>query len=128
METVSNVTAVNVLKPVLSYAKQGVKEVPRKSQLVRSQAAAGQRQALLNPANGEQQGRVKAQDEQGQAEAHTVSKTSGRPHQMGSANDHFGWEEQKEEEVFTKTNFHAWSDVPPQPCCPGVLSKASRCL
>ena len=65
---------------------------------MRSQAAAGQCQALLSPADGEQQGRVKAQEEQGQAEAHTVSKSSGGPPQMGSANDHFGRKEQQEEE------------------------------
>ena len=52
------------------------KVVPTVSE-VRSQAAAGQRQALLNPADGEQPGRVKAQEQQGQAEAHAMSKSSG---------------------------------------------------
>ena len=77
MKTVSNVTAANVSKPVLSYAKQGVREVPRESRLVKSQAAAGQCKVLLVPADGEQQGRVKAQDQQGHSEAHAISKSSG---------------------------------------------------
>ena len=57
MGTVSNVTAANGVKPVLSYAKQGARKVPI-------------------PVNEEQQG---------QAEVHAVSKSSGRPPFKGSA-------------------------------------------
>ena len=51
---------------------------------VRSQAATGHRQVLLCPAD---EGQPEAQDQQGHFEAHAVSKSSGRPFQMGSAND-----------------------------------------
>ena len=61
---------------------------------VRSQAAAWHRQVLLVPAD---EGQPEAQDQQGLAEVHAVSRPSGRPPQMGSANDQFGREEQQEE-------------------------------
>ena len=68
---------------------------------------------LLVPAD---EGQPEAQDQQGHFEAHAVSKSLGRPPQMGSANDlpvhagtspsmEVGREEQQEEEVFTKVNF-----------------------
>ena len=60
-----------------SSPSKGLVTVSESSQLVRNQAAAGQRKALLSPADGEQQGQVKAQEEQGQAEAHAVSRSSG---------------------------------------------------
>ena len=67
-------------KPVLSNAELRIRRVTKKSQLVRSHAAAGQRQALLVPADGEQLGQVKAleprgQFVQGQAEANSVPKS-----------------------------------------------------
>ena len=81
--TVSYVTAANGLKPVLSHAEQGARKVPKKSQLVRSHATAGQRQALLVPADGEQLGQVKAlepqsQFVQGQAEVNSMPKSKSK--------------------------------------------------
>ena len=54
-------------KPVLSNAEQGIRKAFKKSQQVRSHAAAGQHQALLIPANGEQLGRVKVREQQGKS-------------------------------------------------------------
>ena len=64
---------------------------------MKSLATAGQRLVLLVPADEEQQGQPEALEPQGQAEAHSVSKSKGRPPQKGSANDHLGREEKKEE-------------------------------
>ena len=61
---------------------------------MRSQTAVGHRQGSLVPAD---EGQLEAQDQQGHAEVHAVSRSSGRPPQMGSANDQFGREEQQEE-------------------------------
>ena len=108
--SVNVVTAANGEKPVLSYAEQGIRKVSKKSQPVKSLATAGQRVVLLVPAEEEQHGQPEALEPQGQAEAHSVSKSSGRPPLKGSANDlpaHVGTcpilgvgrEEQKEEEV-----------------------------
>ena len=74
-----------------------------------------QRLVLLVPVDEEQLGHLEAQEPQGQGEAHSVSKSSGRPPLKGSANDlpaHVGTcpilgvsrEEQKEEEVLPATS------------------------
>ena len=63
-------------KPVLCNERR-IRRVYKKNPLVMSQAAAGQHKVLLVPADGEQLGRVKAQEQQGQAKAHAVSKSSG---------------------------------------------------
>ena len=48
----------------MSSPSKGLSSISESSQLVRSQAAAGQRKALLSPTNGEQQGRVEEQQEE----------------------------------------------------------------
>ena len=62
-------------KPVLCNERR-IRRVYKKSPLVMSQATAGQRQVLLVPVDGEQQGQPGAQELQGQVKAHAVSKSS----------------------------------------------------
>ena len=81
------VTTANGEKPVLSYAEQGIRKVHKKSQPVKSLATAGQRLVLLPSAEKEQHGQPEALEPQGQAEAHSVSKSTGQPPLKGSAND-----------------------------------------
>ena len=74
--SVSDVTAANGEKPVLSYVKRGIRKVSKKNQLVKSSATAGQRLVLRVPVDREQQGQSEALEPQGQAEAHSVSYLS----------------------------------------------------
>ena len=80
------------------------------STLAELKTAMKNHKVLLNPADGEQPGQVKVQEQPRQAKVHAVSKSSGRPPPKGSANDPLahvgtcpilgvGREEQKEEEV-----------------------------
>ena len=54
---------------------------------MKSLATTGRCLVLLVPAKEEQHGQPEALEPQGQAEAHSVSKSSGRPPLKGSAND-----------------------------------------
>ena len=54
---------------------------------MKSLATSGQCEVLLVPVDKEQHGQPGALEPQGQAEAHSMSKSSGRPPLKGSAND-----------------------------------------
>ena len=77
VRTVSNVSAANGIKPVLSNAEHRVRKVSKGSRPVKSLVTAVQRVVLLVPVDEGQQGQPEAREPQGQGEAHSVSKSSG---------------------------------------------------
>ena len=100
------------------------RKVSKKNPPVKNLVTAVQRLVLLVPADEEEQGPAEAleprgEPSQGPAEVHSLSKTRGRPHQKGLANDHppahvgslapimgVGQEQQKEE-VKPKVSHHS---------------------
>ena len=79
------------------------RKVTKRHQPVKNLLTAVLRLVLLVPAD---EGQPRAQVQQEQAEVHAMSKSSGQPSQMRSANDHFGREEQQEE-LCTKVICHS---------------------
>ena len=72
----------------------GNRKVTKKAQPGKHLLTAVQRLVLLVPV---EEGLQEAQDQRGDAQVNAVSRLKGRPSQEGSANGHYGREEQKEE-------------------------------
>ena len=81
----------------------GKRKVSKRAQPVKQLVMAVQRLVLLVPAD---EGLQEAQDPQEDVQVNAVSRHKGRPSQAGSANDHYGREEQKEEPI-TKVMSHS---------------------